>query len=63
MFSPLFLLSPPSDDVINAAWQAGIGVHVLIWVSAARRTVIPTPDLEKANSLFVGMLLVRIRRE
>jgi len=24
-----------SDDVINAAWQAGIGVHALIWVSGS----------------------------
>ena len=26
-----------SDDIIEAAWDAGIGVHALIWVCYARR--------------------------
>ena len=26
-----------SDDVIEAAWNAGIGVHALIWVCYAQR--------------------------
>ena len=31
------LLRTRSDDVIEAAWNAGIGVHALIWVCYAQR--------------------------
>lgn len=44
-----------SDDVISAAWHAGIGVHALIWVNA----IIPILIVNKADR-FNG--LVRIRR-
>lgn len=26
-----------SNDIVDAAWHAGIGVHALIWVSASTR--------------------------
>ena len=25
-----------SDDVVDAAWEAGIGVHALIWVCSSK---------------------------
>lgn len=33
--NPVQILTMPcygSDDIVNAAWQAGLGVHALIWV-------------------------------
>ena len=43
-----------SDDVIDAAWEAGVGVYALIWVGHCMAS---TPDI----LLSVDIIIVRIR--
>jgi hypothetical protein len=29
--------STRSDDIVEAAWESGVGIHALIWVSTFRK--------------------------